>query len=167
MSTSVLSVGVLPAPKVFLRKGFGPAVNIGASGLYYKGVSLIGGDVTWTLHEPEEGVSWGFRVSYSSSNVLYAKTQTVRPEFLVSRALEFADPYLGIGAQIAWGTLTVDVEPIPGFTQQITASGRAQSFVAFLGNKFRIPGLNLLIAVEGGYSSAGMSWLAARTGIGF
>jgi hypothetical protein len=160
-----LEEGVVPAPKLFLKRGLGPRLSVGISGLKYSEILIYGFDLQTTLREPEEGLNVALRLGYNRAEVLYMKTHTWSPSLLISRALEFADPYLGIGYQYARGDLEAEFEPLPGVTTKLRDSATASSLNLWLGTQFRPESLGVVLALEGGYSTGDMHWLGFRMGI--
>lgn len=165
--TSALEMGVIPAPKLHLRKGIGPNVTFGSSFVWYQQILVYGMDLKYTFLQPEEGVTWAIRLCYSKANVMYVKSTTWAPQLLISRALEFADPYLGLGAQLATGEMNLSFEASPGVTAHVRDSANVYAFQAFIGTKFRPPNLGIQFTLEGGYNHLGMHWLSTRAGVSF
>lgn len=167
LSTSVAAVGIVPAPRFNLRKGLGPNISFGISLIWYQEILIYGGDFKITLWQPEEGLTWAIRTSYTNADILYVESICWTPALLVSRHLDFADPYLGIGVQLAHGTVTVNTEVSPGVTEEISDDAKGSSFIAFIGTKFRPPGVGLQLTLEGGYSAIGMHSLGVKFGFTF
>jgi hypothetical protein len=166
LGSSQVEIPVIPAPKLHLKKGIGERVGIGVSAIFYRGYALYGGDIKYTLALPEEGPTWAIRAAYSESDIGYVKTRTLSPQLVVSRALEFADPYLGIGYQFSRGKIA-HTETVGPMTVTLSGTGVAQAFVAFTGVQFRAKPLGLQLTLEGGYSSGDMHWLSTRLGFRF
>lgn len=167
LDTSALSTGIIPAPRFHFKKGISPAATIGFSGIYYRQILVYGIDFQYTLWEPEEGVTWAIRGSFNNADVLYVKSVCWTPQLVISRALDFADPYLGVGVQLGHGEVSGSVDVAPGVTQQVSNAATMQAFVAFMGTKFRPPNVGFQFTLEGGYSTIGMNWLSTRLGVSF
>ena len=167
VDTSMVSTGVIPAPRFNFKKGISPAATFGISAMIYKEILVYGLDFQYTIWQPEEGITWAARMSFNNADVLYVKSICWTPQILISRALDFADPYLGVGAQLGHGEVSADVQAAPGVTQHISNTATTQAFIAFLGTKFRPPNVGFQLTLEGGYSSVGMDWLSTRFGFSF
>ena len=124
------SLPALPALKLHLRKGMGPLVEGGLSGIYAKGIYWLGGDLKVTVYQPSEGVTAAVQMGY---NMLFVdpssygvggipltigsismgtvtprfKAQTYAPRLILSRDLGVADPYIGAGYE--WSTGSIEV----------------------------------------------------------
>ena len=57
----------LPIARLHVSKGIGANTDVGISGLYYKGNYIMGGDIKYTFYQPEEGVTWAWRLGYSAT----------------------------------------------------------------------------------------------------
>lgn len=156
---------IIPALKIQLRKGMGEKTNIGLSGIYYQNLYIVGGDVQWTLHNPEEGVTWAFRICYSYASVMYAQVHTWSPQLVIGRKLEYTDPYLGISFINAHGLL----QPDPSMTGGIPFRSTDFNYTgeAFIGLKIGHPTIGLQLALEGFYNLAGMHGIGTKFGFAF
>lgn len=189
---SSLAIGALPSVKLHLAKSMGPKVDIGASGLYYKGLLFWGVDLKATVASPEEGLHWALRMSYSNSSVdfqsvglpsmpivvggitvgsanLKVGAQCLSPQIVASKKLDFAEPYIGAGYQWASGQIEVPVTiTLTGETQNLVTPGysASQGFV-FTGVSFLVPALGFRLALEGSYSTGGMHHLGTLIGFAF
>lgn len=163
--SSAPSLGVLPALKIQLRKGVGEKTNVGLSGILYQSLYIVGTDVQWVLHNPEEGVTWAFRICYSYASIMYAQVHTWSPQLLIGRKLEYADPYIGIAWINAHGLL----EPDPSMTGGIPfrSTDNNNTWETFIGLKIGHPTLGLQLALEGSYNLAGMHTLGTKIGFAF
>ena len=156
----------IPVPRLQMHKGLGPRVDVGFSFLGYSRFRVYGGDIKLILWEPEEGVTWAARFCYSQASLGFVSTKTYTPQLLISKKLDFADPYAGIALQEATGTLDVEVtDPLNGQKLSISKTGHAQGFLAFTGVSFKVVGVNLVL--EGAYSSAGVHTLGTKIGLAF
>jgi hypothetical protein len=158
---------VLPMPRLHLHKGMGEKAGIGLSFLGYQGYLVYGANFHLAIHVPEEGPVWALRLNYSRAKLGYVTTHTWTPEILVSRALDFADPYIGVGYQSITGDLTYSPSA-NGFTAPPqTLQGKAGGALAFLGVQFRLNPTGLQITIEGDYSSGGVHTLGTKIGFRF
>ncbi|MCM2324602.1 MAG: hypothetical protein NDJ90_15185 [Oligoflexia bacterium] len=188
------AAGALPSLKLQLHKGLGPKADIGISGLYLRGSYLWGGGLKFTLFEPPEGPSWAARASYSECKIttssigmggvpipiegvnagtadLDVRTRTVSLQVLSSKAFDFAEPYLGLGADWVTGQIEIPVTiTVLGEARSqtlVTRAYQAYQFQAFTGVSFRIVPVGIRIAMEGSYSTAGMHTLGTVVGFSF
>lgn len=166
MGSSSVSLAIIPVPKLHVKKGITDRLGAGISGIFYLGYALYGGDLKYTVSQPEEGPTWAVRLAYSEADIGYVESRTLSPQLLVSRALEFADPYLGIGYQLTRGKLQYS-QTIGPITVPLTGVGEGQAFIAFTGVQFRVKPLGFQITLEGAYSSADIHTLATRVGFRF
>ena len=170
----------VPFASLNLRKGFNDSFDVGISILTYKGQSIFGGDLKFVLYDEEEGPSIAMRLGYTYINLPYAyvvHTSVFNPEFVMSRRLSFAEPYLGVGFRYFTGALSVPVAAvnspipntpplIPSFT--ISASGSGTDEYAFTGVYFRILGSQgLRLGIEGSFDVSGYHTIGGVFGIGF
>lgn len=165
------SNNALPIAKVHLRKSMSPAVDIGFSGIVYSGQRAYGGDIKIELSNPEEGISTALRFgySYASSSLLYLKSATViSPEFVASRKLNFAEPYLGVGGRYLTGTIAIPYDAGPLGTIMLEKAGSGYTAYAFTGVNFQILGpAGFRLGMEGTYDISGFSSIGTVFGIGF
>lgn len=166
------SVPAIPVAKIGLRKGFGPNVDIGLSGLSYRSNSIIGGDIKINITDPEEGPSVGFRLGYTYLDVpvAYVKAQTFNPELVVSRKLYFAEPYIGTGFRYAFGRIAIPfLSPVPGEgIKTVTKYGSGSGEYLLTGIYFRIFGAQgLRLGMEGTYDFGGFHTIGMVIGLGF
>lgn len=183
----------LPIGKLHLHKGFGDTVDLGGSILYYKDYKLIGGDIKFVIIQGEEGPTWALRFCYTYTDVKFSggdsgadinlSTKTFSPQLLVSRQMEFADPYLGLGLEYGSGavdaTVTVPADilaqlpagvPIPADSvppQSLHKTASAYGAYLFGGVSLRVPRSGLRFTIEGSYNTAGTSTLGLKTGFTF
>ncbi len=158
---------VIPIPKIHLHKGISSRVGLNLSLVYYQGYRIYGGDVKVTVLQPEEGPTLAFRVGYNFSKMGFVDTRTITPQLVISRALFFADPYIGVGYQITSGKVTIPVYINDIHIATLSNSAKAQAFLAFTGIQFRVPGLGLQLTLEGAYSSAKIHTLGTKVGFSF
>lgn len=167
-------VPALPLVKLNLRKGIGPNSDIGLSGIVLYGQRIFGGDIRWLVAEPEEGLNWAFRLGYTYADmptVTYVRScNTIAPELVVSRPLEFAEPYFGIGGRYMWGTVDIPFEGTPPLVPDfnITKKGSASDFYVFTGVYFHVIGpQGLRLGVEGSWDLSGYHTIGTVFGVGF
>ncbi len=185
------SLPAIPMVKLHFNKSWGSLIDFGFSGLYYPGFSILGGSVKYIIFQPEEGLEVAARASYAYTNVdfkalgwnglalaptgteigrvfLLLKSRTVSTEVLIGKKLEFAEPYAGLGYSWLVGQVDFPIKlTVLEATQTLsTPAFRAQSYSAFTGVKFRMPGLGFQLGMEGSYSSIGMHYLGTFIGFG-
>jgi hypothetical protein len=173
----------LPIPKIHLHKGFGDYVDIGGSILYLPSNWIVGGDVKIVLVQGEEGPTYAARLCYTytdlSFNGISLTTHTISPQLLVSRQMEFADPYLGVALEYVTGsvnaTLTIpsDIQgqipagiTVPPYTYNSPVVTNYGAY-AFGGVSLKIPRSGLRITIEGSYNTAGESTMGTKAGFTF
>ena len=171
-SGSNIALPVLPLPRLQVHKGLGDHMDVGLSYIGYQGYVIYGGDVKFVLWNDEETPTWAMRLCYSHSNVGFLTTTTWTPQLLISRKLDFADPYIGVGYEMVNGTLTATTDPVQVAVLQAlgvpsSLSGGGQAFMAFLGVGLRIPRVGLKLTIEGSYSPIGADTLGTTLGFSF
>lgn len=154
-------IGVIPSPKLHLRKGISDVTTFGFSFLWWQKVVLWGTDLKFTVVEPEEGVTVAWRLLYSSASVSYVTSDTWATDVLISRHLDFADPYLGIGGEYVRGWISIN----DGLGGNIKGDAKLGAGKAFIGLKMRPEGIGLALTLEGGYHTQTMHWLGLRFAI--
>lgn len=177
LSQNLLPPLVLPTARLHLHRGVGERMEIGASALVVRGYRMIGGDVKLALSDPQaEGPLVAVRFSYSVSKVGFVQTKTYTPQILLSKKMDFADPYMGLGYEYVTGELYLNVTQkvapaYPGGPTQIridnTYSGVGGGMIAFLGLAFRVPLVGFRLTLEGTYSKAGASSMGTKIGFSF
>ena len=152
---------LLPVPRLQLSKGLGKSFGVNFSYIGLGAFQIIGGDVKWTVAEPEEGFTTALRLSYTKCKIGFIQTTTTTPQILFGRKLDFAEPYIGFGYQMSTGTITI---PLTAYGQSITikGTGKAAGALAFTGVQFN---MGLQLTVEGGYSSGGVSYFGTKIGV--
>jgi hypothetical protein len=175
----------LPAAKLHLHKGFGERLDLGVSALYYLSNMLIGGDVKIAVVQGEEGPTYSARLCYSYSklsfNGISLSSQTLSPQLLMSRKMEFADPYLGAAVAIARGSVTatltaetlgVDTSGLPPGVDVTIPPQEFPAALAYTGYLFggvslKIPHSGLRMTLEGSYDVTGVSTMGMKLGFTF
>jgi len=171
---SASALPVLPVPKFHLSKGLGNVMDFEFSGLGYTGFIIAGGSLKWTFYNPkEEGICWAIRYSYTYTKLGFIRAKTHGPEILISRKMEFADPYIGLGYRATSGTITIPIEiptadpsidvNIPSFDPTLKGSGK--TYVAFIGVGMELYPIKLTMGGE--YNSYGSSSLGIKLGFTF
>lgn len=171
-SPGASNIPFLPVPRINLHKGLGPKAELGLSGILYRSYRIIGLEAKFVIAQPEEGPTWAFRMNYTSciltvpdTVTLELSTKTFEPEIVVSRRLDWAEPYIGIGYMAAIGTLKITVDlPDPLPDQESSATGRGGGFLAFTGVGLRAPALGLKLTLEGSYSTEDAHTLGVKFG---
>ena len=154
----------LPVPALNLHKGFGPFVDIGGSYIGYQDYRVYGADLKIALLRPDEGLTYALRLVYSTATLKIVNTKTWSPQFLVSRAMDFADPYIGVGYGSTSGKIEFPIT-ISGLTTTLEGESSVTQFTAFGGVQIKTSGL--LFDIEGQYSSAGVNSMGAKAGFAF
>jgi hypothetical protein len=162
-----LPIAVLPIPRLHLHKGLGDRAEVGFSAVKYQNYRIYGGDFKLAVAMPDEGPTWAIRLNYTDAQMEWVRSRTWTPEVLVSRKLDFADPYLGMGYSFVTGRVdyTLTFEGVPLYTKRYDGSGSA--FTAFTGVQFKAPGIGLRLVLEGSYNAAGAHGLGVNAGFGF
>ncbi|MGE0615573.1 MAG: hypothetical protein AB7P04_08020 [Bacteriovoracia bacterium] len=160
---------VLPVPKLHFHKGFG-RTDVGVSAIGYQGYLAYGADVKVVIYNPEEGLTWALRLSYSYTKLGIVTAKTWEPAILISRGFSFANTYAGLGVQLVSGSLHVEHEFDTPFgpqtyAQDFTATARAVSL--FMGVGFWIGPTGLKLTLEGSFSSAQAHTMGMKFGFNF
>jgi len=177
-STALGNIPAIPVPRLHLHKGIGQSAGLGLSYIRYKDYRIIGGEIKVVVAQPEEGLTWSARLSYSNTRFnipldkykILIKTQTITPQILASKRIDFADPYIGVGYQISSGNLDITVPfTYQGYTFQLDGKSKAKAsgLIAFTGLAFRADVIGLALVLEGSYSSAGVHTLGTKVGFSF
>lgn len=174
-SSSLSSLTFLPVPRLIAHKGLG-RMDLGISYLGflpapYNTYQIWGGNAKILLYQPEEGPIWALRVNYTSSSFDLIKTIGWTPQLLVSRPLDFAEPYLGIGYQFVSGSITGTLSqtlPLVGVvTAPINATGTATAFQGFGGVALKLGPSGIKLTLEMAYNSTGMAHLGSKLSVCF
>lgn len=167
------SLGVIPVPKFHLHKGISDRMDVGFSGVYYQSYMMWGLDAKLVVFQPEEGPTWAIRFAYSTSDFGLVSAKNMMPQIVVSKAMTFADPYIGMGYEYSWGSVHFEhpvtvIEGLPPGTIIYDHSGvGGTSFVGFVGLGLRLAQKGLRLTVEGSYNSEGMNTLGTKIGFVF
>lgn len=183
---SALPLPVLPnAAVLILHKGIGERVDLGATFLPplpflatvgLQGVWWWGASIKVAVWVPEEGPTIAIRGSFtqaylpftSGSTTVTINPQVITPVILMSRELQFADPYVGVGYQYAFGSLGLLIDspaPIPDVS--VPYSGSGGGFLALGGLSLRMPYLGFRLTLEGAYSGVGANSLGTKVSFRF
>jgi hypothetical protein len=154
----------IPVPRLNVHKGLGTRAEVGFSYISYRGYRIAGGDFKVNVSRPDEGPAWALRFIYNTASMGFLSTKSYTPQLLISRPLDFAEPYLGIGYQYATAEIAVELDPL---LPVATAQGRGGGFMSFLGVGLRIPMLGVKITLEGAYSQPGAHSLGLKSGLCF
>lgn len=171
MSQSFTVIPSIPLPKINIHKGWTNRADLGFSGVQYLNYKIYGGDLKLVVYNPDEsegGLTWALRFCYSYASIGFVTTNTYTPQILVSRKLEFADPYMGLGYQLVRGKIDFNVQvnsSVPSIP--IDASGGGGAALGFVGVSMRMPGLGIRVTLEGAYNTGGASTMGTKVGIGF
>ncbi len=152
----------LPVPKLNVHKGLGTRAEVGFSYISYQGYKIAGGDFKVNISKPTEGPAWALRFIYNTATMGFLSTKSYTTQLLISRPLDFAEPYLGVGYQHA--TAEISVELVPG-APPATATGKGGGFMSFLGVGLKIPMLGVRLTLEGAYSQPGAHSLGLKVGL--
>ena len=162
-SQSLSDIPSIPVPKISIHKG-----DLGFSGVQYLNYKIYGGDVKLVVSNPTEGPTWALRFNYTWSAIGFVFAKTYEPQLLISRKLDFADPYIGFGYQVVRGKISADINFADGIpSQHIEGSGGGTAAQFLCGLSMRIPGLGVRLTMEGAYNSAGASTLGTKVGVSF
>ncbi len=175
------SIPVLPAVKMLnIHKGLSDIFDIGFSVFTYQNYLIWGVDAKLVVVNSEEGATWAIRLGRNSVHVPAGTVDfgaanlsvdfdvvTWTPALVISKKLDFADPYIGFGYQYATGAVNLTTNSgttDPGLDSVVGTGG---GFLAFLGLSLRPPNLGLRLTLEGAYSSAGFNSLGTKIGFSF
>lgn len=150
---------MIPLPRLMLQKGFGDRAEMGASAIKYKEYRVYGAHFKIVIAKPEEGPTWALRLNAAWAKIGIVSTQTITPQILISRKMDFADPYLGAGYQMVTGEVAISYF---GFTARREAQAAAS--MAFMGVKFRSDLAKVFLTMEGAYNSGGAHTLGTALG---
>jgi len=196
---SSFSLPVIPAVAINVHKSTGSRVDFGAtwvsipsSGSIPFSLSMLGFDLKYVIWQPEESPTWALRLSYGQSTFglplssqsmsipvygtvsgsvnLTVMTYSWTPQLLVSRRLEWAEGYIGIGYHIPTAIVKVDASFSPPMDSQnvsATERGTGGAFEAFTGLSMRMPLIGIHLTMEGWYSAVGAPGLAVKLGTSF
>jgi hypothetical protein len=157
---------IVPVPRLQVHKGLSPYAEVGGSWISYQGYRVYGGDGQLTVWQPEEGPTVALRFSYTDAKLGFAHTRTWSPAIVVSRALDFADPYIGAAYEYTKGRLEF-TQDVLGFPVSVKKDGYGHGFLAFTGVQMRVPVLGVQLTLEGAWSSAGLDSLGTKVGLRF
>jgi hypothetical protein len=190
--SSTSELPAIPTFKLHLHKGLGPILDIGCSGLYLPGNYMIGGDAKLVISQPEEGPTWAMRFTYSGTQLdldklqippltvkyngtaygtatMVIKSRHLTLQLLASKKMDFAEPWIGIGAERTNGHIEVPIK-LDNWSKTETFSTptyESYALFAFTGLSLKIPQTGLRIALEGAYHTRGMHTLGLILGVGF
>lgn len=168
LDASIPELPGLLFPMLILHKGIHERIDLGLAGLWYQGYRVYGGDVKLVVFQPEEGPTWAVRLGYTHSVLGFVNTTSWTPQLVMSRKLEFAEPYMGVGYQYITGVVKVTVKPEDSFPSiTISGAGYTSAGNAFMGISLRTPLMGLRITMEGGYSSVHSHTLGVKIGLKF
>ncbi len=155
----------LPIPRLSLQKGMGPA-DLGVSFIGYSGYLMAGGWIQFPITEVDQGPRISARAGYEYSVFSMVSTHTITPAIVVSREMDFFEPYLVFGWNYVWGKLTFPITVGP-VTIEYESKARANGVFGQLGTVFRLGPTGLQLALEGGYHQLGMHCLGFKFGFRF
>lgn len=182
---------ILPSARFHLHKGLSEFLDLGVSYLpavstipYIGGTSLLGFDLKYCFFRPEEGLTWAFRASYNLNTFQFQQgtitqltviTQTITPQLLISKKLDFADPYIGIGYQYTFGnvgaTITLPSSALDSLVSiapiNISHDGSGSGGVFFGGISFKAPVSGLRLTLEMAYSTVQVDYVGTKIGFSF
>ncbi len=162
------TTGGLPVAKGIIHKGLGDRAGIGFSGFKLGGQYIWGGDFKLAFSRLDEGPTWALRVCYTSTKLGFVRTKTWSPQLVVSKRLEFADPYMGIGFVTGSGKIEIPVSvPALNYKTVLTAEGKATDWQAFMGIRFVVPFIGLLMTPEFTYSRSGATAIGLLIGLSY
>lgn len=162
-----LPIAVLPIPRFHLHKGLGEWAEFGVALISFHGYRIYGGDFKVAVSMPSEGPTWALRLGYSDTKMEWVSTRTWSPQLLVSRKLDFADPYLGLGWSFSTGHIDYPLTFNGVSLGSLHYDGKGSSFGSFIGIQFKVPSLGLRIVLEGSYSAQGAHGIGTNIGFGF
>jgi len=166
---ATLPLRTLPVAKLHAHKGIYPRVDIGASYFRLLKYRIYGGDLKWAVWLPDEGPTVALRLCYSNASLDYLTSETWSPQIVVSRKLDFAEPYLGLEyTWISGGIHGKQIQDVSGTPVEIAIDIdgiRATSASAFMGLNLRVPVVGLKLGIEGAYSFVKAHSLGVQLGL--
>lgn len=168
-----LPLPIFPSAKISAHKGLG-SIDVGASGIWYLGTYIVGGDVKWNLFDPPEGINVAVRGNFTYAKIilldpLIFTTQVISGEIIVSRQLgKYFDPYIGAGYHYAYGDVSASVTVTVGpFSQTFaeTVGGSGTAYNGFVGVGILLGPVGLKLTMEMSYSSIGMFYAGGKFGL--
>jgi hypothetical protein len=157
-------------------------VDVGGSVFWLTGNKVLGADAKVMVLQAEEGPSMALRFCYTYTDLtlesVNVSTKTFAPQLLISRRMEFADPYLGLGLMYVRGTIDAGVSqtakdlaaangvPLPEGAA-VHTTGNAYGGLAFGGISLRVPRSGLRLTIEMAYSTSGTTSLGTKVGFNF
>ena len=184
LATQGINVGSVPVlpnlREINLHKGLGKSVDIGGSVLSYQGYLIWAAEIKVVLFNPEEGLCWALRMSRTSVHIPIGSTNvqgvdidvnvdvtTYTPELVISKKLDYFEPYFGGGYQYVTGGLNISNSAgitVPGLD---SINGSGGSPLLFIGLSMKAPVVGLRITLEGTYSTGGFNALGTKVGFSF
>lgn len=193
---SAFSLPVIPAIALNVHKSTGSRVDFGATWISLPSssnmpfaLSMLGFDLKYVIWQPEESPTWALRISYGQSSFglplasqsmsipgygtvsgsvdLSVMTYSWTPQLLVSRRLDWAEGYIGVGYHIPTAIVKVDASFSPPMDSQnlsVSERGTGGAFEAFTGLSLRMPLIGIHLTMEGWYSAVGAPGLAVKLG---
>jgi len=152
----------IPLPRLSVYKGLPANFDLGFSYVGLSGMSIISGAVQWGVMQGVAYPSLALRASYTTSNLWFLKTNTTTIDAVVSKGLVVAEPYAGLGYQIASGNLDVTLSDLPS---GVTAEYSGSSLRAYLGVKLNLALLK--ITPQYTYSFTGLSNYGVKLSLAF
>jgi hypothetical protein len=176
------SLTFLPSAKILnFHKGWTDSVDLGTSIFWFQQYRIWSVEMKVVVFNPEEGLTWAVRLSRTALSIPIGSidffgqsasfgiaTTTWTPQLVVSRKLNFADPYIAVGYQYATGGINIEgadeIRQILGI-EPVSATGGGM--IAVLGLSLTPPNVGLRLTLEGAYSTAGFNSLGTKIGFSF
>ncbi|MBN21296.1 MAG: hypothetical protein CL678_08405 [Bdellovibrionaceae bacterium] len=159
---------ILPIPRGIVHKRLLEKFDVGGSFVGYQGLVVIGADFKYTFHQPEEGPTFAFRGNYTYSKLGIYKGHTIEPQIVVSRRLNFADPFISVGYAYSIGTLSLDIPTgVPGISVSQDLTGKGGAFKSQLGVVLHFWPTGIRLTLHGEYVTFGTNSLGIKFGFEF
>lgn len=163
---SASGITFLPMGRVIVSKGIGPRSDLGLSLIAYAGYLVVGADFKVIILKAEEGPSLALRLAWATARINPVETTTWTPQILLSRRLDFADPYIGVGFHYITGTVSFPVTVGP-VTKTLTGDTSTTAFVSFIGVGLRLGPTGVKLSMEGTYSGVEMHSISTKLSFQF
>lgn len=190
MGVNVTLPPVFPSARMLnVHKGIADFIDVGGTVFTYQGYLIWGADLKVVVFNPEEGLTWAVRLCYNRTYLPIGDAQisvpnpmggtipvpinvnlgvsTWTPQIVVSRKLEFADPYILVGYAYVDGTVNIGNNSGIAITNAASSAATGGSFFSSVGLSLRMPVIGFRLTLEGTYDASGYNSLGTKIGFNF